>query len=66
MSGRGIANPRLWAWKQAERRAEELDLKLISEYEKGVCAYCPQVYCEPDKTFDCAKRFYEVSENGRV
>ena len=56
----------LWAYRKVEKEALELTeqltidlLKELANYEKGVCAYCPQVYCEVSKTIECYTIFDE-------
>ena len=66
MGKRGYGSPYLWAWRKAEQERDTLIeqetidlLKNIAKYEKQVCAYCPQVFCEVEKTELCYKNFIE-------
>lgn len=62
-----MKNPRLYAWERAERRIALLEhemeiARMVSTYNKDVCRYCPQVYCEPEKEESCMTIFYEHSK----
>ena len=63
---RGTGSPYLWAYRKVEKKAfvyiERLaieEMKALAAYEKGVCGYCPQVYCDVDKTIECYTNFEE-------
>lgn len=64
MSGRGLGSAYLWNLKRGQERLEkaleaaDMDLmKALGQYNKDVCAYCRQVYCEPEKELECYRNF---------
>ena len=64
MNGRGISSPYLWMYKRLERKVKELTIDIeyleeLSNYERGVCAFCPQLLCSIEKTEECYKNFIE-------
>ena len=68
---KGFGSAYLWALKRGERRIKGIEeelteelLKELSSYEMGVCAYCPQLYCEPDKLLECYRNF-EREKDGK-
>ena len=61
---RGYGSAYLWAYRKVEERAaryiEELaieEMKALIDYEKGICGYCPQMFCVIDKMIECYETF---------